>query len=447
VHEVPRSVRGRNFAQVFAHWRQSTLAPPRTAKKASHVGPAERLTSSFFSEDGLEISDPSPELVPQKAQAIEIRLENESHNSPIPSDNKSLWQPPPPPARDVTPPSDVDQHPSSEPAPTRDTVDATIGLPSPPPRPILGKDEPTKPSRIQPLSALVSTESKVIAPDEFPAESPSPRKSNFTIAEPLQTELGGILFLVNVLKALDLPRSLETECRRDLGLSSWELLELLGRCLLAPSESHLACDPVWDALALLDGRAMAAPPGTHFAPSTFYRLPKAWIHSASAGISVENIQIRHRGTLLELWHPDGFPILSRGLAKQPSRETIRKEIEHFTADSVECSPNPHSSRPLVGCQPIGIPVGKPLRRFLAFLLPYVRMRLAQSLGLPFNRRPFFAKSLLLQRARILLTKTHVDLMMDLNSASGRIRLSGLDATPGWVPSFGRVITFHFGKGN
>jgi hypothetical protein len=448
LQEIPRIVRGRHFAQAFAHWRQSTLQPSRTTENASHLRPIEQRADSFITEDRLKISDPARPPGAQEARVIEIEVKNASDGSVVLLGSGSSHHPPALPTHEVAAPtSDIVQQDAPETAPARDAASSTIKLPSTPPPPIPGDAGSTTLPRIHPLSVSFSTEPKIIAPDAIPAESPSPPKDNAYIGESFQTELGGILFLINVLKALDLPRSIETECRRDLGISSWELLELLGRCLLAPSESHLTSDPVWEAIALLDGRSTATPPGTHFAPSNFYRIPEPWISSASAPISLEKLQIRQRGSLLELWHPNGFPILSRRFAKQASLDTVRKEAKYFTDGSAELSPFQNSPRPHAGCHPVGIRIGKPLRRFLAFLLPYVRVRLAQSLGLPLDRRPFFAKSLLLQRAKIWITKTHVDLMMDLNNASGRIRLSGLDATPGWVPSFGHVITFHFGKGN
>jgi hypothetical protein len=95
---------------------------------------------------------------------------------------------------------------------------------------------------------------------------------------------------------------------------------------------------------------------------------------------------------------------------------------------------------------MGILVGKPLRRFLAFLLPFIRIRLMRSLGIQRKHVAILAKTFLLQPAKLWVTKTHVYLMMDLNRASGRARLSGLDANPGWIPSLGRAITFHFGRG-
>jgi hypothetical protein len=45
--------------------------------------------------------------------------------------------------------------------------------------------------------------------------------------------------------------------------------------------------------------------------------------------------------------------------------------------------------------------------------------------------------------RVLATRTHLDVVFDLNQAEMRIRRAGLDLNPGWLPWFGRVVTFHY----
>ena len=78
-----------------------------------------------------------------------------------------------------------------------------------------------------------------------------------------------------------------------------------------------------------------------------------------------------------------------------------------------------------------------LRRFLHFVLPYARWRLAAVL-----RGTSFAE-VCIRRGRLVLSPSHVDLIMDMSQISVPLRLAGLDANPGWVPELGRVITFHF----
>jgi hypothetical protein len=88
-------------------------------------------------------------------------------------------------------------------------------------------------------------------------------------------------------------------------------------------------------------------------------------------------------------------------------------------------------------------VAPALRRFLAFLMPYLCWRLAASLGLRNPSQRQLATTVLHRPAVIWLTSSHVDVVMNLGQATGQIRRSGLDADPGWLPEFGRVVKFHY----
>jgi hypothetical protein len=52
-------------------------------------------------------------------------------------------------------------------------------------------------------------------------------------------------------------------------------------------------------------------------------------------------------------------------------------------------------------------------------------------------------SLVRRPASLALSPTHADLVFELATAEIRIRRAGLDINPGWVPWFGRVVTFHY----
>ena len=45
--------------------------------------------------------------------------------------------------------------------------------------------------------------------------------------------------------------------------------------------------------------------------------------------------------------------------------------------------------------------------------------------------------------RIAVTRTHVDVVFTLDQIDLRVRAAGLDHDPGWVPSLGRIVSFHF----
>jgi hypothetical protein len=84
-----------------------------------------------------------------------------------------------------------------------------------------------------------------------------------------------------------------------------------------------------------------------------------------------------------------------------------------------------------------------LRRWLALVLPYLRLRLQQALGQGSPGERDLQETLLLHRGWLYVTSTHVDLVMSLDEVSLPVRLAGLDCNPGWLSGFGRVVLFHF----
>ncbi len=56
-------------------------------------------------------------------------------------------------------------------------------------------------------------------------------------------------------------------------------------------------------------------------------------------------------------------------------------------------------------------------------------------------------SLVCRPARLSLTPTHIDVWQDLEAVDLRLRRAGLDLDPGWVPWLGRVLCFHYGRGD
>lgn len=71
----------------------------------------------------------------------------------------------------------------------------------------------------------------------------------------------------------------------------------------------------------------------------------------------------------------------------------------------------------------------------------LRRRLQSALG---AKDPAELAEALFPRAGVVrATRVHVDVHMPLNTVSVPVRVAGLDADPGWVAAFGRVITFHY----
>jgi hypothetical protein len=79
--------------------------------------------------------------------------------------------------------------------------------------------------------------------------------------------------------------------------------------------------------------------------------------------------------------------------------------------------------------------------FIEWLMPFVRVRLMQALGL--DQEHELAKVLCEHRATVHVTASHVDVMLSLADLPIAIRFSGLDRNPGWIPAAGRYLAFHF----
>lgn len=75
------------------------------------------------------------------------------------------------------------------------------------------------------------------------------------------------------------------------------------------------------------------------------------------------------------------------------------------------------------------------------VLPEVQARLVDALDLSASSE--IPEALLLREATIYVTRSHVDVVFPLTSATLAVRRAGLDADPGWVPSVGRVLQFHY----
>ncbi len=222
------------------------------------------------------------------------------------------------------------------------------------------------------------------------------------------TRAAGVFYLIHFLRQAELLH------RFDTGLGGWALIELLARCLLDKS-ADLSGDPVWAALAILDGRNPGEPPAG-FHAQHIYEAPSSWTANVSPSRSA---RFRSRG--LELWTEEGFLVLdSPEFTIPPGVRSFRRKFR-------------------VRVRPLALSISPELRRFLHFVLPYARWRIGRALG---GAR---LEDLLLRQGKLYLTRTHVDLVMSMREISVPVRMAGMDANPGWVPELSRVITFHFSQ--
>jgi hypothetical protein len=240
---------------------------------------------------------------------------------------------------------------------------------------------------------------------------PALAETSHSFEDGVDTRVGGILYLIHLLRDAELLRHF------DVGLSAWCLLELVARCLLAKRWEGVADDPVWTALAELDGRDARVAPGVVFTPQRTYAAPQAWLKNLPERPGM--VRFRSRG--MEVWRPEGFLVLDRDELATPTAVTRA----------------PRRLRQLADTRCAGLRPPPPLRRFLHFLMPYAHWRLRSALG------GLRIEAVLIRTGKLSITRTHVDLVMRMHEISVPLRMAGLDANPGWVPELGRVVTFHF----
>ena len=248
-----------------------------------------------------------------------------------------------------------------------------------------------------------------------PPAAPDPAERRTELSGGVLTRSGGIFFLVHLLRQADLLREFDT------GLGGWAIVELLARCLLRPRFLSLADDPIWDALAELDGREPDVPAGAGFQPQPAYAAPESWLRRLPPALGL--VRFRPRG--LEIWRPEGFLLLDSSRADL-SYEGCQPLTRHARS----------AFRGRTSADPAGVTASPELRRFLRFVLAYARWRIGSTL-------PDGWPHALLRKARLYLTPTHLDLVMNMNQVSVPVRIAGLDTDPGWVPELGHVIRFHY----
>ncbi len=294
------------------------------------------------------------------------------------------------------------------------------------------------------------------------------------------TAWGGVLYLVNVIEHLDLPVHFEAGWRLDTGTGAWGLLEMLARGLVGDRASTVAADPLWRVLAELDGRPPGQLPpllpdgGGAGAPGASvgrvsprvtepsYRLPPAWWRDLGA----EADEGWWAATGERLWVWSGAPIVLVSCGRTDEDPATQATSELATYRSREAPPPRRRSVgdvPLATAGPLLDGLGPLTRRWLSLITPYLRARLAVALGDPAIDHDAAGPEatdrdaadpdandldtvLLRRRARIVTTRTHVDVVLDLADTSLPVRLAGLDGSPGWCPRFGRVVTYHFEEG-
>jgi len=264
-----------------------------------------------------------------------------------------------------------------------------------------------------------------------------------------RTEIGGVLFLLNLLRLIELP-----QCFVNLSdhISGWGLAELLGKAMLGPLNQNFRADPLWPILATLDGRSHGEVPAAHLPGFAAYRIPVQWLKRFSG--SDDRWLLSPTPDRLKLLHSRGFIIVDCPLGTESAGEQAATELERYWADGIspllemrpdvsfdQCSTG--SMRSSLCSIPEWAELPASLRQWMDWTFPYLRRLLARALGDQASTADEFAQLLFIKTGTLYCTATHVDLAMSMDQIALPVRRAGLDANPGWQRDLMRVVSFHF----
>jgi len=213
---------------------------------------------------------------------------------------------------------------------------------------------------------------------------------------------GGLLFLLPVLQRLGYAEWLDAQPQwQPFDIARHVLASVLTRLRVAPE------DPAWQL-----GRCARIP---RRGPRRFV-APPAWRdqvgHAAASPIAGDDDGER------SLW--DGTGRLLLGAWRGPCPRALLADWRRAQRTD---APTPARDRVAGVTEAWVVAVRRWLRRHAG-------------LGL---------SDLVLRPATLAWTPTHADLWFELRAVELRIRRAGLDLDPGWVPWFGRVVTFHYDR--
>jgi hypothetical protein len=225
----------------------------------------------------------------------------------------------------------------------------------------------------------------------------TPTLTPHAYGDSIETQVGGVFYLLNLALSLDLYADFTKPLQPGIALSLWDFLTLVGQRL---TPLRFRRDPLWGLLANLAGRAPAQAPGAGFHPPYAWRVPAAWLSAFPKSATWRCSESPDR---LRVMHSAGFAVVDVPRTSRVSSTTTA--------------------------------------RWMRWLMPYVCARLSLALGETDRRKA--GSIVCAQNARVFTSPTHLDVMFSLAELPIAVRRSGLDRNPGWVPSAGRVMTFHY----
>lgn len=224
-------------------------------------------------------------------------------------------------------------------------------------------------------------------PSPLPSASPDVVASASRLAG-IATGFAGLLFVLDPVRRLELPAAIldEPALASDPGLPA---LLYATACRLIPDAWADPC-----ALALTDDGAPQAPP-TVPTPERLVAIDRAAARIAAAAAQLPATP--HAGDVAEAaGHAAAVPLI------------LPPWLDRFCITTA------------------------------AQIAAHLRARLGSDLPLP-----ALARKLAARPGTILVTRTHIDVTLDLADVDLDVRRAALDINPGWVSFLGRILSFHY----
>ncbi|EJL30106.1 hypothetical protein PMI01_03223 [Caulobacter sp. AP07] len=236
---------------------------------------------------------------------------------------------------------------------------------------------------------------------------------------------GGLFYLLNALLGLELYSDFSQPRGRNLALSPWDLLAMLGARWFGPA---FAADPMSGFLADLAGRTPRRRAGAGFVAPKTWITPGAWLRPWGQPATVIGWAGRRR---LMLWHPAGFAIADA--PRRPGRNG-RDQLARLARRAGLAATT------IVTAARAPVRLGHGRDRWLGLLTLYLSARLSRALGVDARDAPDLVCR---HPAVVEISDGVLDIHLALADLPLALRTAGLDRDPGWIPAVGLKPAFHF----
>jgi hypothetical protein len=262
------------------------------------------------------------------------------------------------------------------------------------------------------------------------------------------TQLGGILYLINLLNQLDLPACMGESWKFDQQLSRWALVDIITRALLAKDFKEIDKDPIWRMLEKLDRRRTKKDIGKGFQAQSDYSMPLDWYQyfTDKALPQAQQFYWASHNRRLRIWADYGVIIDCKVTDIDFNESLVLKELHKYAPDI-----NPqwlhrglYRQAPMANqSQLFRAGINQDIGHWLALVLPPIRAYLQDILSVSSTTTQALLTNLFQCEGRIYVSSSHIDLVASVNSTKLSLRCCGLDQDPGWLPEYGRVVLFHY----